>query len=112
MFGSSGKKNSGQFIMTRKETAVWLGRALSTSEVNLQTMLKLVQIMIFQQKVIDELYKEIRESLDEVPKADIFVELDEGASGQILTKLEEIEEQLKPIATMVSQACEQLQKEI
>ena len=98
--------------MTRKETAVWLGRALSNSEVNLQTMLKLIPIITLQQKVIAELYNEIRESLDDLPKAEIFVEMDEGASESILAKLEEIETQLKPVAEMVSQACAQLQKEI
>ncbi len=98
--------------MTRKETAVWLGRALSTSEVNLQIIMKLVPIITQQQRVIAELYKEISESLDDLPKAEVFVQMDEGASESIMGKLEEIQDQLKPIATMVSEACAQLQKEI
>ncbi len=110
MFGSLWKKDKNPETMSLKETALWLGRAMSTSEVAIQTLLKLLPVLTMQQKVIQQLYEERRDAMDGKKNSDVFVEMDKGASELIVKKLEEIEKQLKPVAEMVDQACSTLQK--
>ena len=52
MLRRQGKKEVPQDVMSRQETAIWLGRAMSTSEVTLRVVLELLDVVAFQQAVI------------------------------------------------------------
>ena len=98
--------------MSRQEAAVWLGRSMSTGEVCLQTILKLVTVISFQQHAIDEMQQALRAANIDAGHFESLVELEAGASKQILKKLAEIETQLEPVVQAVDQACKQLEKDI
>lgn len=98
--------------MTRKESSVWLGRAMSTGDVCLQTILKLVTIISFQQHALEALHNTLKESGADTSKFESLIEMDSGASEQIFKKLAEIQTQLDPIVQAVEQACKQLEDEI
>jgi len=118
MFGKgSGAKKPRELFMNRKETSLWLGRAMSTSEVTLRSLLQLLSIIAFQQKAIQALYDQLQSGtanfLAPSPISQgALTELTDGASQNILKKLAELEEQLKPVLEVVDQACAQLEKEI
>jgi hypothetical protein len=118
MFGKgSGAKKPHELFMNRKETSLWLGRAMSTSEVTLRSVLQLLSVIAFQQKAIQALYDQLQSGTAEFltsPPAlrEALAPLNNGASQDILKKLAELEEQLKPVLEIVDQACAQLEKEI
>ena len=58
MFKKSNGKPSP--IMTRKEVAVWVGRALSSSEVAMRMLLQAVDVITLQQQVIEALHEQIK----------------------------------------------------
>jgi hypothetical protein len=96
--------------MSRKETAVWLGRAMSTTEVNLRVILQLVEVIDFQQRAIQALTEKIVP-----PQGDgqlltgALREIDQGATKGILDKLTERRGELGPILKAVDEACRQLE---
>lgn len=118
MFGKgSGAKKPHELFMNRKETSIWLGRAMSTSEVTLRSILQLLSVIAFQQKAIQALYDQLQSGTAGFPPPSLSLQgspadLGDGASQNILKKLAELEEQLKPVLEIVDQACAQLEKEI
>lgn len=116
MFGKRAKKPN-ELFMNRKETSLWLGRAMSTSEVTLRSILQLLSVISFQQKVIQAMYDQLQSGNAKIswpsPAAQgPLTELSNGGSQDILKSLAELEEKLKPVLQMVDQACAQLEKEI
>jgi hypothetical protein len=109
---SFSKKDTKDLFMNRKETSLWLGRAMSTGEVSIQTLLKLAGILAFQQKVLQALVDQQPPTRPGVGESDALAEMRKGATEEILKSLSEIDEQLKPIAKAVDQACAQLEKDI
>ncbi len=109
-------KKSEPAFMSRKEQAIWMGRSLSSSEVALRTLLKLVTVVAYQQKVIDALAAEAQASRGQTKPPDApagdLAELESGASEAVYKKLAEIESQLEPVLKVVSEACARLEKEI
>ncbi|MGE5223082.1 MAG: hypothetical protein ACM3PY_11635 [Omnitrophica WOR_2 bacterium] len=107
-------KKGNPAAMSRKEQAIWLGRSLSSSEVAMRTLLSLVNVVAYQQKVIDALVADMRAlhgaqsgaGQGEVDK------LESEASEAVLKKLAEIESQLEPVLKVVDEACAKLEKEI
>ena len=58
MLRRQGKKEVPPDVMSRQETAIWLGRAMSTSEVTLRVVLELLDVVAFQQAVIEQFYEQ------------------------------------------------------
>src|SRR5258708_28826754 len=58
MLRRQGKKEVPQDVMSRQETAIWLGRTLSTNEVTLRIVLELLDVAAFQQAIIKQLYEQ------------------------------------------------------
>jgi hypothetical protein len=109
---SPGKSDPKNQFMNRKETSLWLGRSMSTSEVAIQTLLKLAPIIAFQQQVLQALVDLQQPGSPDAAQPAAITEMKTGASQEILKTLSEIDEQLKPIAKAVDQACAQLEKDI
>ena len=118
MFGKSrGSKKPHDLFMNRKETSLWLGRAMSTNEVTLRSILQLLTVIAFQQHAIQALYDQSQSGTPGFPTPALppqgnLADLSNGASQNILKKLAELEDQLKPVLEMVDQACAQLENEI
>jgi hypothetical protein len=118
MFGKGrGAKKPQELFMNRKETSLWLGRAMSTNEVTLRSILQLLSVIAFQQQAIQALYDQLQSGTPGFPTPSLplqgsLADLGDGASQNILKKLAELEEQLKPVLEIIDQACAQLEKEI
>jgi hypothetical protein len=98
--------------MGRRETAVWLGRALSSDQVVLESVVQLVHIVGVQQQVIQGLIRQqAGHPLD--PDQAEALQQSEGQAGQdMLQRLTEIETSLQPVLKAVEQACATLEKEL
>ena len=97
-------------IMSRQEAAVWLGRALSTNEVNLRMTLQLMDIIDFQQRAIQALTDKLAsQSGDGQHPAGPLFEVDQGATQGILNKLVELRGELEPVLKVVDDACRKLE---
>src|SRR6266568_117660 len=105
MLRRQGKKEVPQDVMSRQETAIWLGRALSTNEVTLRVVLELLDVVAFQQAIIKQLYEQghaVEPSLNIEP----------GTSQKIVEKLTQLREELDPVLKTVEDACQRLEKMI
>jgi hypothetical protein len=100
--------------MGRRELAVWLGRALSTDELTLKLVLQLLDVVAFQQGLIQELAKNIPtahiDGNGNMPEA--LKELEGGATERILRDLNDLRDQIRPVLTAVEDSCTQLEKMI
>ncbi len=111
-----GIKKPVDVFMNRKEVAVWLGRAMSTNDIILRTLLKMLPIMMYQQHAILSLLQQ--QKGEEAPPPlqasppDGHKDLSKDDIAKILEKLAEIESDLTPVAQMVDKACADLQKMI
>lgn len=96
-------------IMTRKEVAVWIGRALSSSEVAMRMILQLSDVIILQQQVIQALYEQraAQPQGDEATKA--LEEMEQGLSKKLQGTLGEIRGQLQPILKSLDESCQTLE---
>lgn len=106
----SGAKKPQNLFMNRKESSLWLGRAMSTSEVTLRALLQLLAIVDQQQQVIQGLYEKQYgggNGAQTDPLAD-----SEAEFKAVRQKLAELQEQLKPVLEVVDQACTALEKEL
>jgi len=112
MFGKASSTPKNSSVMTRKETALWLGRSLSTNDLTLRTITELLSIVTFQQRMIQALYEKVegKEPLPDHP--DPFPEMEKGASDIAIKKLASTLEELNPVLKVVDEALEKLQKEI
>jgi hypothetical protein len=98
-------------VMSRHESAVWLGRALSTSEVALHAILELMDLLAYQQAIMENVVA-TSERLSQRDGQDArFVEEPEaGSSEKVLQKLEELRMQIMPVLQTVEEACRQLEQ--
>jgi len=98
--------------MGRQETAVWLGRALSTDELTLKLVLQLLDVVAFQQGVIEELVEKAGLQTTNGNPSDAMKAMDAGATKRILRELDDLRGQIKPVLQAVEQSCTQLEKMI
>src|SRR5438309_148030 len=87
--------------MSRREAAVWLGRALSTDEVTLKLVLELLDVVAFQQGVIQALANNSTTSQTNGHIPEVLKELEGGATGRILKNLNDLRDQVKPVLQAV-----------
>lgn len=104
------KNNPAGSPMSRQEAAVWLGRAMSTNEVNLQVTLQLMEIIDFQQRVLQTLTEKVAPPLGNGQRlSGVLLEVEQGATKGILDKLIELRGELEPVLKVVDDACHQLE---
>src|SRR5258708_24395666 len=114
MLRRQGKKEAPQDVMSRQETAIWLGRAMSTSEVTLRVVLELLDVVAFQQAVIEQFYEQ-RHTLpahDNSQPSEPSLDFEPGTSQKIVEKLTHLREELDPVLKTVEDACQRFEKMI
>lgn len=98
--------------MARRETALWLGRSLSSSQVVLQVMLQMIHVIGVQQQAIQALTRR-QQGLDLGQEQQEALDLTLAAEeNDLLRRLNELEADLLPVLKAVEQACVTLEKEI
>jgi FtsZ-binding cell division protein ZapB len=107
MFKKSNGKPSP--IMTRKEVAVWVGRALSSSEVAMRMLLQAVDVITLQQQVIEALHEKITMDTQSPEANEAFREMEQGLSKRLQGTLGEIHDQIQPIIKSIDEACKTLE---
>lgn len=106
------QKETPSEVMSRKETAVWLGRALSTNEITLRVVLELLDVIAVQQAAIKQL-SEQAETLPANANGHVSPETLDGEpdiSQKIVEKLTRWREELDPVLQAVEDACQQFEK--
>ncbi len=104
------KSNPASHPMSRQEAALWLGRAMSTTEVNLHVTLQLMEVVNFQQRVIQALAEKVTPAQgDGQGLSGVLLEVDHGATKGILDKLIELQGELEPVLKAVDDACHKLE---
>lgn len=112
MLRRQGKSNVPQAdVMSRQETAVWLGRALSTNEITLRVVLELLDVVAFQQAAIKRFYEQDQVGTVNPDGEDPGPEVSE-VSQKIVEKLTQLREELDPVLKTVEDACQQFEKMI
>jgi len=96
-------------VMSRRETALWLGRAMSTNEVTLRVVLELLDVVAFQQAIIKEFYEQSHGTQDNGQTSEPSLEIEPGISQKIVEKLTQLREQLDPVLKTVEDACQQFE---
>jgi hypothetical protein len=109
MLRRQGKKEELKDVMSRRETAIWLGRAMSTNEVTLRVVLELLDVVAFQQAIIKEFYEQSHGTQDNGQTSEPSLEIEPGTSQKILEKLTQLREQLDPVLKTVEDACQQFE---
>jgi hypothetical protein len=114
MLRRQGKKEVPQDVMSRQETAIWLGRALSTNEVTLRVVLELLDVVAFQQAIIKQLYEQGHTvaAHDNGQASEPSLNIEPGTSQKIVEKLTQLREELDPVLKTVEDACQRLEKMI
>ena len=114
MLRRQGKKEAPQNVMSRQETAIWLGRALSTNEVTLRVALELLDVVAFQQAIIKQLYEQGHTvaAHDNGQPSEPSLSIEPGISQKIVEKLTQLREELDPVLKTVEDACQRLEKMI
>lgn len=97
-------------VMSRQETAVWLGRALSTNEITLRVVLELLDVVAFQQAAIKQL-SEQQAASGQQRSGDHATSPDEpDVSQRVVEKLTQWREDLNPVLQAVEDACQQFEE--
>lgn len=106
------RKDAATENMSRQETAIWLGRALSTNEVTLRVVLDLLDVVAFQQAALKQLTEQARERSLEKGSEEMVVgqELEEEVAQKVVEKLARWREELTPVLQAVENACQQCEK--
>ncbi|HET8846244.1 MAG TPA: hypothetical protein VFN35_32580 [Ktedonobacteraceae bacterium] len=126
MMRRPGKKDAPIEGMSRRETAVWLGRALSTNEVTLRVVLDLLDVVAFQQAAIKQLTEQNRlrsagedgkvEKVERGERGEKVMEgqpdLETEIAQKVVEKLTRWREELTPVLHAVEDACQQCEKMI
>ena len=112
MLRRQGKKEVPKDVMSRQESALWLGRAMSTNEITLRVVLELLDVVAFQQAVIKDLYEPgttagVNGQPSQPPESGLKIE--PGISEKILEKLTQLREELNPVLKTVEDACQQFE---
>lgn len=95
--------------MGRKETAVWLGRALSTNEVTMRLLLQMADVVSVQGQVIQALHEQVQSRPLEASSEQILASMDADLPAVLQGKLAEIHDQLAPILKQVDESCKALE---
>ena len=105
------KKEVPQDAMSRQETAIWLGRAMSTNEVTLRVVLELLDVVAFQQAVIKQFYEQGHAVSvhDNGQASEPSLNIEPGISQKIVEKLTQLREELDPVLKTVEDACQRLE---
>jgi hypothetical protein len=98
-----------QDAMPRQESALWLGRALSTNEVLLRALLQTMDIVQVQQQVIQALHERARADAQHGDPSEALEQMEQGLSAELQAKLADLREQLAPILDMVDESCRTLE---
>jgi hypothetical protein len=114
MLRRQGKKEEPRDVMNRQETAIWLGRSLSTNEVTLRVVLELLDVVAFQQAIIKQLYEQGHTiaAHDDGQASEPSLNIEPGTSQKIIEKLTQLREELDPVLKTVEDACQRLEKMI
>jgi hypothetical protein len=108
------KKEVPQDVMSRQETTIWLGRAMSTNEVTLRVVLELLDVVAFQQAIIRQFYEhgQTVPAPDNGQASEPSLNIEPGTSQKIVEKLTQLREELDPVLKTVEDACQQFEKMI
>jgi len=112
MLRRQGKKEVPPDIMSRQETTLWLGRAMSTSEVTLRVVLELLDVVAFQQAIIKEFYEQGQAMHLDGQASEQSLDIEPGTSQKIVEKLTQLREELEPVLKTVEDACQRLENMI
>jgi hypothetical protein len=105
------KQQTGEMdVMDRRESSLWLGRALSTHEVTLRALLQLIEMANRQQKLIGVLYQEVQRLTGDAEQAMRLRQSEEKFGPELVEQLDRLGEQISPLVKMVDQSCAQLEK--
>ncbi len=96
-------------IKTRKEVAVWVGRALSSNEVAMRMLLELADVITLQQQVIQALHEKISTNTQSPEASEALHEMEQGLSKKLLGTLSEIHDQIQPILKSIDESCKTLE---
>lgn len=102
------KSNGSEEYIERHEAAVWLGRAMSTHEVSIRVIMQLLDAVTIQQNVIQALYEASQGAVSTETSSDALAQMEVGLSHDLLMRVEEVRNELKPILEMVDQSCRTL----
>lgn len=112
MLRRQGKKEVPPDVMSRQETALWLGRAMSTSEVTLRIILELLDVVAFQQAIIKQFYEQGQAVHLDGQAAEPSLNIEPGTSQKIVEKLTQLREELDPVLKTVEEACQRFENMI
>lgn len=106
------KKETLPDVMSRQETAVWLGRALSTNEITLRVVMDLLDVVAVQQAAIKQLSEQGGDrSLPGNGQVDQTTPPEESDILQkVVEKLTQWREDLTPVLKAVEEACQQFEE--
>jgi len=99
-------------VISRQETATWLGRAMSTSEVALRIVTQLLDFMDLQQRTLQAMQEVIAQNEGISIPEELEQVLKDGTSPEVLKQLEEVRQELKPVLKAIDDACTQLERMI
>jgi len=102
------KISTAKEMVGRQEFAVWLGRAMSTSEVTLRVVVQLLDVISLQQQTIQAVFEGVRASHDDRSAKEVQKEFEQDSSAKILEQLADVRKELRPVLRAVDKACRQL----
>ncbi len=97
-------------VMSRQDTAIWLGRAMSTNEVSLRVVLELLDVVAVQQAAIMEFHKQSIAAHNNSQASTPMLSSQQADSERILEKLTQLRELVMPVLKVVEDACQQFEK--
>lgn len=103
------KDKSNEDVMPRQESALWIGRSMSTNEMLLRTLLQVMDIVRIQQQVLQVYHQGLEVEAKDEQGAEALAKMDEGLTKDLRTKLNDLREQLSPMVEMVDQSCQELE---
>jgi len=112
MLRRQSKKEVPPDVMSRQETAIWLGRAMSTSEVTLRVVLELLDVVAFQQAIIKQFYEQGQAVHFDGQEDEPSSIIESGTSQKIVEKLTQLREELDPVLKTVEDACQRFENMI
>jgi len=114
MLRRQGKKEVPPDVMRRQETVIWLGRAMSTSEVTLRVVLELLDVVAFQQAIIKQFFEQDHAvPIHNDGQADEpSLTIEPGTSQKIVEKLTQLREELEPVLKTLEDACQRFENMI
>jgi hypothetical protein len=97
---------------SRQEIAIWLGRAMSTSEVTLRVVTQMLDLIHLQHLTLQSVHEIITQNEGISIPEELEKVLKEGTSPETFKRLDEMRQELKPVLKMIDDACKKLEKMI